>query len=320
MLFNRYTQVQIKDRETQSEITLNSNQVTIYFDVKHEDVDAGAGRICTLYIYNLAQATKDKITAAKYNPADSYQIVADDETVESFPEAYEPEGGSDVLVDSGYVDHHGAVFMGVVTEKYDTISDGDVCTVLRCRSFDFLTMHTRINNSYEAGKNLIEIVEEMLNLAGVPVGKLDSSDAATDTPRVYANDKTVDVHLRDLAAELKMDYRIVHGAAYYTDISNPEETIYVLNSDTGLLKADLFDGREFFNATYRVTCLLLPDIVQGRLVEVNGVMCLTMSRVNHTSNNLLHITEADMMIGANGVYSSSACTKGELLNVAYAKP
>lgn len=314
MLFNRFTSVQIKDRSTESEITLNSNQVTIWLDIRHEDVDAGAGRICTLYIYNLAQATKDKIIAAKYNPADGYQIVAEGEDAKE----YVPEGGSDVLVDSGYESHHSAIFQGTVTEKYDTLKGSDICTVLKCRSFDALTMHTRINRTYVAGKKLTEIVEEMLNLAGVSVGKLDSSEATTDAARTYANDKTVDAHLRDLAAELKFDFRVVHGAAYFTDIANPEETIYVLNSDTGLLKAELMSGREFFNPTYRVTSLLLPDIVQGRLAEVNGVMCLTMSRVNHTSNDLLHITEADMMIGA-GEFSSIATPEGTKSQIAYAK-
>ena len=320
MLFNRLTSVQIKDSETKSEVTLNSNQVTIWFEVINEDVDAGAGRICNLYIYNLSQATKDKITAAEHDPADGYKIAADDKATKE----YAPKGGSDVLVDSGYVDHHGAIFMGTVTEKYDTFKGADVCTVLRCRSVDALTKRTRINKTYESGKKLTDIVEEMLNLTGIPIGKIDSSDAMTDTARTYANDKTVDDHLRALAAELDMDYRIVNGAAYYTDISNPEETVYVLTSDTGLLKADLMSGREFYNPIYRVTSLLLPDLVQGRLVQINDTMCLITSRVNHTSNELLHITEFDAMIGvgvgASGkMFSSSSFPAGETSQVPYAK-
>ena len=304
MLFNRYTAVEIKDRSTEQAITLTSNDLTIYFSISHEDVDAGAGRICTLYLYNLSKATKDKITTAEYNPVDSYQIVADDTTVEP----YVPKGGSDVLVDSGYINHHGSIFMGTCTEKYDTTEGSDICTVLRCRSFDALAMHTRINRTHRGEKKWTAIAEEMLNEAGIPIAKIDSSDLklADGQTQTYTKETTVDENIRAIASGINFDYRIVNGAVYMTDVEQPDETVYVLTPETGLLKAELISGREFFNPTFRVTSLLLPDLTQGRLVQINDMMCLIMSRTNYTSNELLHIVEFDGLVAGDGKRSSSA--------------
>lgn len=313
MLWNRFTEVSIKDRTTKQAITLNSDGVTIWFDIRHQDVDAGAGRICTLYIYNLSQATKDIITAAEYNPADNYQIVADEPV-----EVYEPKGGSEVLVDSGYKDHHGAVFMGMVTEKYDTIEGSDVCTVLKCRSYDALTHHTRINKTYVGEIKWTDIAKDMLDLAGVPIGKMDDSDIVLreGASQTYTDADSIDDNMRALAQGINFDYRIVNGAVYMTDVEQPDETVYVLTPDTGLLKAELSSGREFYNPTYIVTSLLLPDLTQGRLVQINDMMCLIMSRTNYTSNELLHIVEFDAMVAGGGVKSSSASPTGSFVSEA----
>lgn len=282
--FDRYTKLIIKNPSSETEKTITTDELGIFFRTKRwtsgqESESYGAtldnSINADIGIFNLSDDTIDDI---KHEDLRENII------------------GSTVTLMSGYRNHYGVIFTGRVAHLEKETSGSDVMTLLRCRESRAIVKNAVVNVTYTGGKTLPELVQALAVEAEIPIARIDPKDII-GADRTYAPTKSLDTIFTELAIECGFTYEFKHGALYFLDSANRLQTIYDLTPESGLLSMHLTRDPAYTNDSYDVVTLMLPDIQWLGGVKIGDYICSVTTKPVYTSNGEEHCTKFLATIG-----------------------
>jgi len=290
--WDRYTKLVIRNPSDETTKTITTDELDIVFQTRvydDGDVDAIYGvpkastapsSVADIGIFNLSEDTLAAIRHENRSADESGNLTK--------------SGGSEVTLISGYREHNGVIFTGVVAGMTQETSGTDILTVLVCRDGMRTVQNAVINKTFSDGI-LSDLVKNVANLADISIGRVDDINIKYKE-RTYTPYQTVDEIFKAIEAEatangLVVRYNFKHGALYFTNIANEKRTIYDLSTATGLLSMQRSRNTMFVNDSYDVTTLLLPDINWMGGVKIGSNMYSVTTQPVYTSNDKTHIAE-----------------------------
>ena len=282
--WDRYTKLIIKNPSSGTEKTITTDELGIYFRTKRwtggEEAESYGTTIdnniiAEIGIYNLSD---DTIADIKHE------------------DAYTKTGGSTVTLISGYRNHHGVIFTGLVAHMEQESVGSDVMTVLKCRESRAIVKNAVANVTYTGGKTLPELVCALANDAGIPIGRIDQKNVV-GAARTYPPTRSLDDIFTELAIECGFTYEFRHGALYFLDRENRAQTIYDLSPENGLLAMHLTRNSAYVNDSYEVVTLMLHDMQWLGGVKIGDYICSVTTKPIHISNGEEHCTKFLATIG-----------------------
>lgn len=285
-LWDRYTKLVINSPSSETTKTVTSDELTIYFRTSrymtaNSSISYGATEdntiLAEIMVYNLSPNTLADITHENMHTK---------------------KGGSTVTLMSGYRDHNGVVFTGIVASMTQQRIGADMVTLLYCRSSKAIVQNTVVNVQYSAGKSISELVNALAVEAHIPIGRIDDIPIPVGN-RTYAPVQSLDSIFIELMVECgdRCRYEFENGALYFLDMDNKERTLYDLNPGTGLLSMYLEYDPAYTNDTYNVTTLLLPGIRWMGAVKIGEHICTVVTRPTYISTDTEHCTKFLSTVG-----------------------
>lgn len=282
--FDRYTKLIIKNPSSETEKTITTDELGIFFRTKRwtsgqESESYGAildnSINADIGVFNLSDDTIDDI---KHEDLRENII------------------GSTVTLMSGYRNHYGVIFTGLVAHIEKETSGSDVMTVLRCRESRAMVKNAVVNVTYTGGKTLPELVQALAVEAEIPIARIDQKNII-GASRTYAPTRSLDTIFTELAIECGFTYEFKHGALYFLDRANRLQTIYDLTPESGLLSMQLTRDPAYINDSYDVVALMISDIQWLGGVKLGEYVCSVTTKPVHISNGDEHCTKFLATIG-----------------------
>lgn len=305
--WGRYTSVSIDpptdvgDRPL-SRVEFTSDELDVFFEVfsvgeveegkrQEEDVET----YIELRVYNISNTT--------YSAIGTRQVVIsskDDEEIIL-------EHGSNVIVDSGYIDNTSNVFTGEVVDKVRIRDGGDIYTKLTCVNALDVLRRTKVNKTLFFSK-VSETVRYLIGLAGVPEGYIEDTGTEYIGTRlgrwlIFSSTVYDELYLQSTRTPDRMYFGIRNNEFYWESNANSPEkdNVYDLNAETGLVKLEKMSGANV-NVVFLVTTLMIPKISKGSRVRLsdpdtgNFLTCRVIYEPTHSSTRLTHISELQVVV------------------------
>ena len=159
--------------------------------------------------------------------------------------------GSTVVISAGYKGDVGVVLIGEVGD-FETVYH-DVDTELKLYVFDGVDLwNTRINKTYE-GIAARYIIEDVLNIAQVRIGKIDITNNIDYDSVVLAG--TLETVLLQITEDTGSKFFIKNARGYFVDEDYKDDLIVFLDRTSGLLNSPsriTIDD----DVGWKITCLL----------------------------------------------------------------
>ena len=282
--FDRYTELIIKSPVSEKEISMTSDELTIYFSTT---------RYATANSSESYGAMEDNTILAEILV---FNLSEDTKALIEHEDAHIKTGGSTVTLISGYRDHHAVIFTGLVASMQTACVGADSATLLYCRESKAVVQNAVVNVTYTGGKTLPKLVEDLANEASIPIGRIDPKNIVGKS-RTYAPLQSLDSIFAELAIECEFRYVFENGALYFLDPDNQLRETFVLTPSTGLLSMYLEYDPVYVNDSYNVTTLLIPDIKWMWPVQLGDAVCSVTTKPIHTSNDTEHCTKFLATIG-----------------------
>lgn len=282
--WDRYTKLIIKNPSSETEKTITSDELGIFFRTKRWT----SGEESESYGATLDNSIN----------ADIGIFNLSDDTIEDIKHEDLRENiiGSTVTLISGYRNHSGVIFTGLVAHMEQESSGSDLMTVLKCRESRAIVKNAVVNVTYTGGRTLPQLVELLAIKAEIPIARIDPNDIVGKA-RTYAPTRSLDTIFTELAIECGFTYEFKHGALYFLDRKNLLQTIYELTPETGLLSAHLTRNPAYTNDSYDVVTVMLPDIQWLGGVKIGDYICSVTTKPVHVSDGDAHCTKFLATIG-----------------------
>lgn len=299
-LFNRYTSVSITT--TSGNISMSTEALDIFFELystgeveegkrQEDDVET----YIELKVYNLSDAT--------YSAIDTQQVVISSKDDEELV----VEHGSDVSVESGYINDITNVFTGEVVDKIRIRDGGDVYTKITCVGGLDALRRTKINKAFFM-KNRADVVRYIINEAGITEGHIERDDVkytgTSYTMFTTAYEALVGLSEHKIFNTDKSMFFGIRANSFYwesNDNSPEKDNVHILNAETGMVKLEKMSGANV-NVVFLVTTLMFPTISKGSRVQLsdpdtgNSLTCRVIYEPTHSSTRLTHVSEFQVLV------------------------
>ncbi len=248
-LFRRYYELQI------NRLLITSDDLDVEFKIEN-NIEKTAGQ-AEIAIYNLSDDSKSKIEKSKV-----------------------------IQLKAGYKGDYGIVFYGKIDRVWDEQEEGDVKTVIQASDMTKMLFESGYTvKMYPKGTKIEDIIKEMFEMAGVPVGKIDSPGITLNTDRVFRGsphqiiEKCVALTNGELARSsglfegfLRQQYRlwtayVKNNMGYFVRKDYQESEAIVLSSETGLMEVSKSED-ENETIDYLIRALFNWKISQNSLIQL----------------------------------------------------
>ena len=282
--FDRYTKLLIKSPVSGKEISITSDELTIWFSTSRYETASSS----TSY-----GAMEDNTILAEIG---IFNLSEDTKAIIEYENAKLRTGGSTVTLISGYIDNNGVIFTGLVASMTTQRVGADSMTLLHCRESKAIVQNAVVNVTYTGGRTLPKLVEDLANEASIPIGRIDQKNIF-GMSRTYAPLQSLDSIFTELAIECGFRYEFLNGALYFLDPDNQLRELYVLSPSNGLLSTYLEYDPAHVNDSYNVTTVLIPDIKWMWAVKIGEYVCAVTKKPIYTSNDAEHCTKFLATVG-----------------------
>lgn len=203
--------------------------------------------------------------------------------------------GTPIILNAGYADDRGTLFLGEVAEYKHERSGTDWITTIKAADSMMRWMSAAVNKTYDGPVYASEIIDDLLNIFGVEVGLFQLT-----TDLLYKRGRVCSGKLKDILVEIvtrDCGSRLVVRTGQIL-INNPADGVstgVLISPETGLLRTTSSgesiggdaaggEGNGASQTTIKRTCLLnyrigVPDIVVVRDSQLNGAY-----RVEHVAH------------------------------------
>ena len=224
-------------------LSFHSDKFDFEFDVEFSDDDSEKNHAEVL-IYNLSRNTVNQIKT-----------------------------GVPLIINAGYGNDVGSVFVGVVYEASTTQNGVDRETTVKAVDGTNQRDRLRVNKTYAAGTRASQILTDLCRLAGLPIG-------AMSLPKdvIYRGGRHVTgpilKRIKGIAQECGARFKIVKGVAYFRKPGEGQEIGFIFNAERGLIGSpepitwEDDDGNEFKG--YNVRALLNHRIQPNVIIQVQS--------------------------------------------------
>jgi len=146
--------------------------------------------------------------------------------------------GDKVIINAGYEDDVGAIFVGQAGEPAHKEDKVDwITTIIATSALDeWLT--SEVNKTYNKNIKAGAIVPDLLNLFGVEVGQMQLVNDVTYPRGKVCKGKLKDILTEITTSDCKSRFLIKNGQVVINDPNNGDNRGYILSAATGLLKVD----------------------------------------------------------------------------------
>lgn len=208
-----------------------------------------------------------------------------------------------IQLKAGYRDDYGTIFYGKIDKVWDEKEGADLKTVVQASDLTKqLFMAKPICKKYPKGTPITKIVQDLFSEAGIPVGKIEDPDIVlekdmvfggktTSTPYAVLNEEVLPLVNGTILKELTISKGIVldgalarlgemaelytcyvgqDGMGYFVKKSFKDQTVIVLDSESGLMEIQDV-SEEGKTSAYKVRCLFNWKIRQNTIVQINSL-------------------------------------------------
>lgn len=231
------------------------DQLSFEFTVSSEDTPTVA--VADIKVYNLSASTRGSVSQ-----------------------------GTPIILNAGYADDRGTLFLGEVAEYKHERSGTDWITTIKAADSMMRWMSAAVNKTYDGPVYASEIIDDLLNIFGIEVGLFQLT-----TDLLYKRGRVCSGKLKDILVEIvtrDCGSRLVVRTGQIL-INNPADGIstgVLLSPETGLLRrassgesigGDAAGGKSgnTSQTTVKRTCLLnyrigVPDLVVVQDSQLHG--------------------------------------------------
>lgn len=252
-------------------LSFHSDKFDFEFDVEFSDDDSEKNHAEVL-IYNLSRATINRIRT-----------------------------GMPLIINAGYGNDVGSVFVGVVYESSTTQNGVDRETIIKAVDGTKQRDKLRVNKTYAAGTRASQIIVDLCRMVGLPIGALSLPNDIQYRQGKHVSGVILQ-RLKILAQECGARFKITKGVAYFLRPGEGADIGFIFSPDTGLLgspEAAVFedeDGNEMRG--YNIRALLNHRIQANSIIQVRSKLVSGRFRVRrgrHIYNEQEMVTEMEVV-------------------------
>ena len=252
-------------------LSFHSDKFDFEFDVEFSDSDDEKNHAEVL-IYNLSRNTVNQIRT-----------------------------GTPLIINAGYQNDVGSVFVGVVYES-NTVQNGvDRETTIKAVDGTKQRDRLRVNKTYAAGTRASQILTDLCRLAGLPIGVMSLPKDV-----IYRSGRHITgpilQRIKGIAQECGARFKIVKGVAYFRGPEEGQEVGFLFTPEKGLIGSpepttwEDEDGKE--HRGYNIRALLNHRIQPNSIIRVQSKVISGRFRVRkgrHYYNDQEMITEMEVV-------------------------
>lgn len=183
-----------------------------------------------------------------------------------------------VIIEAGYESGTSVIFHGDLRNAKTTREGPDLITSIESGDGEHAHRRARVNRSFSSGTPLSSVLDHLVRAMGVGVGNAAEAIRAAELEgagRLFREGVVLSggaaVELDTLLRSCGLEYSIQDGALQVLTRGRPlAGTAVLLSPDTGLIESPTKELDEQRRPFVSAKCLMIPDIVPGRLVRLQS--------------------------------------------------